>query len=168
MHDLTNRSSDAYRICISHTISSPSPSESELDAYEDTFRARLVDQLGLDLYTVCSQKDVAKVQALAPQAKRARLQDNINAICAAIDKWAMPLVTTVYDGARSVAHHCMEHPNRNVILDTVLRFVIFTEGADAAYRLLVELDYADVNFQLDRTGVFSALLRALGGTASIS
>lgn len=65
----------------------------------------------------------------------------------------MILVTAVYEGARSVAHHCMEHPNRNDILDTVLRFVIFTEGADAAYRFLVEFDYVDVNFQLDRTGM---------------
>lgn len=151
MRDRTEAGSNAYSIRIAQAPS-PWPLERELEIYVRDIRPTLIDQLGVDLYEACRQDDVAQVQALASPAKRAKPQDSVHAICAAIDKWAKVLVAAVYQGATSVACHCMEHPDSMGLIDTVLRFVIFTDGADTVYRFLVESGYVDVNFHLDRTG----------------
>lgn len=132
------------------TKTSARPSRSRIMAGSLTIAQRLLDQLGPDLYSACTQNDVGRVENLTSNMQS--------------PNWSAAVVTAASNQAADVVAFCLRGEGQfSGTKDDTLWWVLADESLDPAYHFLVDSNFLDVNHGIDRTGTILGVLAGDSG-----
>ena len=112
--------------------------------------ARFTEMLGPKLYMACTRNYIAEVELLTSNSNSTN--------------WSAAAVVAAFEKAGDVVSYCFRDRNGPSIKDSALWYFVEYDALDPAYHFLVESNFIDVNYEMERTG--SVLGVIAGGTTA--